>query len=269
MKVTNNISMARIGELLKKDFQEKWKSYLLYALCLFGMIFIVEIIWAFMNMNSHTYYNDMFFLYTFGIIGCACIAGSLMFGDISSKENITRVLMTPALPLEKYIARWILFVPIFFTLFYVCGYLGDFIRYLICDIFHNVNNFYFEDNELRNLFTIDKGNNYGRSPFFTTIIALCLQSVFILGSSLWNKNAFRKTLIACFCIWILFLLSSTGIDLFFSKFIQRVHCTTPEEIEAMQRQGVYTTGIICAVITMFFWVLSYFRFKETEIINRW
>lgn len=270
MKVTNNISFARIGELLRKDFKERWKTYSLYVLILLAIICIVEFILVFFNHCSiDRYYKEAPYIYIFGIIILSCVVGSLMFSDMSSKEKITRVIMTPALYSEKFIARWIIYVPLFLICFYAFVYFGDALRYMVCELFNKVNPELFDNNELKNILSTD---NPFLSPLFVTSLGLLFQSIFILGSVIFRKRALQKTFAVCFCAWLLLMFSMRGIALFNEIHFVGEHISrklTPEELKIEQYRSMYIESCIIFVITIFVWILSYFRFKESEIINRW
>lgn len=270
MKVTNNISFARIGELLRKDFKEQWKTYSLYVLILLAIICIMEFILVSANHCSiDMYYKETPHIYIFGIMIFSCVAGSLMFSDMSSKEKITRVIMTPALYSEKFIARWIIYVPLFFICFYAFVYFGDIVRYMLCAIFNKLTLDVFTDNEIRNILSTD---NPFLSPLFVTSLGLLFQSIFILGSVIFRKRALQKTFAVCFCAWLLLMFSMHGMAVFNANHLAGEHFyreISREELDLMQYHSMYIQSCIFMVVTIFMWILSYFRFKESEIINRW
>ena len=67
------------------------------------------------------------------------------------------------------------------------------------------------------------------------------QSCFVLGSSVWPKNSFIKTFSAGMIIFIAYVLIVVGFA---------------------------CLSAIAVLFTLTNWTLAYFRFKESEIINR-
>ena len=91
-----------------------------------------------------------------------------------------------------------------------------------------------------------------------------VQSLFVLGSSIWPKNSFLKTFAAGTVIVMVYFL----VGILMSKIL-------------LENGQYYSGGIfeskdtiwwIIIVAGIFFalvnWTLAYFRFKESEIINR-
>ena len=88
-----------------------------------------------------------------------------------------------------------------------------------------------------------------------------LQSLFVLGSVIWPKNAWIKTCAALIVILLLHVQAVMVVYQVRGSFHRGFYLTD----EDMNRL-VIGVGIVWAV---FNWTLAYFRFKESEIINRW
>lgn len=93
-----------------------------------------------------------------------------------------------------------------------------------------------------------------------------VQSLFVLGSTIWPKNSFLKTFASGTIIWIVYFL----VGVFMSKMLlqSNKHYSFPDNI-IMSDEAMW--GLLIAVsifFTLFNWILAYFRFKESEIINR-
>ena len=93
-----------------------------------------------------------------------------------------------------------------------------------------------------------------------------VQSLFILGSTIWSKNSFLKT----FASVTVIVLGYFGVGAFMGKMLLKsgVYYSFWDDI-AMSDEAMW--GLLIAVsifFTLFNWILAYFRFKESEIINR-
>jgi len=64
-----------------------------------------------------------------------CVGASIAFRHLHSQNEGRRLLMLPASPLEKFLARWILYVPMLFVLLVVAFMVGDVLRVLIWPLF--------------------------------------------------------------------------------------------------------------------------------------
>lgn len=91
------------------------------------------------------------------------------------------------------------------------------------------------------------------------------QSIFILGSSIWPRNSFVKTFSAVIVIIIVYVAIGSVLAkiLFEGRGGHGVHQTMSDE--AM----MHLSTVVFFVMAIFNWVVAYFRFKESEIINRW
>ena len=256
MTVTDNISLSRIYKLLNQYFREQWKSYLLYSVSTFGVIILIITMNVLMNRNISFYYKDTSTLFFLGIILYGAIFGSNMFKNLSTKELASHTIMTPALHIEKFIARWIIYVPLFFICFTAFTYLADGLRFIFCEAMHEIFPDHFNDNQFRNILSTGPS---GVPIYFSFIFALSVQSGFILGGLLWRKYAFQKTFAVCLCIIFTMATDFIGLSLLLNKY----------SIATTKESGEILLCTTLTIITLLMWILSYFRYKESEIINRW
>ncbi|KAB4204560.1 hypothetical protein GAQ04_14465, partial [Bacteroides uniformis] len=107
----------------------------------------------------------------------------------------------------------------------------------------------------------------GSGPAVVGIFLSCyffLQSFFLLGSTVWPKNALIKTFAAGVCIFVSYILIAV---LCLETILPNNFFMTEPYInrEASSDWLIFITSFFA----LFNWVLAYFRFKESEIINRW
>ena len=87
------------------------------------------------------------------------------------------------------------------------------------------------------------------------------QSSFVLGSTIWPKNAFLKTFVAGAIIFITYVLFILWMNDLFD-----IGTTLDRSLD---KERVWITlAIVFSICALFNWTLAYFRLKESEIINR-
>ena len=90
------------------------------------------------------------------------------------------------------------------------------------------------------------------------------QSLFVLGSSIWPKNSFVKTFSAIVVIAIVYIaIGSVLAKMLFEGRSGGVNQTISDETMTL------SSTVIFFAMAVFNWIVAYFRFKESEIINRW
>ena len=165
---------------------------------------------------------------------------------------------------EKFITRWLIFTVGFLVVLPATFVLADWIRFTV------YSSLYPEINQMA-LFPLDDISwTDDDLNYYPLILTSCwaLQSFFVLGSTLWQKNSFLKTAVAIFCIVIVMLLIGYwSTELFIPS---RFYIDVPEKYERVSEETqMDIVAAFFSVIALFNTVLAYFRYKEMEIINRW
>ena len=187
---------------------------------------------------------------------------------MKSKTSRTVVLMTPATMFEKFFARWLVATCGFILVFLIAFKLADLTRvvfYLLAypelHVVHSFPLWEFCCNANRFYETIGSG------PAVVGIFLSCyffLQSFFLLGSTVWPKNALIKTFAGGVCVFVSYIL----IAVLCLKAILPNNFFMTEPYIDREASGGWLI-FITSFFALFNWVLAYFRFKESEIINRW
>lgn len=87
-----------------------------------------------------------------------------------------------------------------------------------------------------------------------------MQSFFLLGSVVWLKNALVKTLGPMFLIWLSYMFVTIGYATLIVD--EANHYEKNFDLEMV-------STVLGMGITLFNYLLTYMRFREAEIINRW
>lgn len=198
------------------------------------------------------------------------ICSSFFFESMQSKQKKIATLMAPATYLEKFLTRFAIYIilPIFV---FIAGYIiAESIRFVTFSIFYpsgEIINF-MDYQSLIDKFTSGKIALFHAITTYT-LSCIAAASFYILGSSIWPKLALLKTM-AVQCIISFVALISTiiaGISGALSdsmRSIQNILDSLNWEVSTYF-WFIYAFLIIFSITNM---VIAYFRFKESEIIQR-
>jgi len=285
--MNNTFNIKRFGLTMRKDFIENGKRYLFLFVTLLGLITvaITFMTWEYyLNVEASKTIEPSFFLFhnknlltflSFTFLAAGIWFASTFTAPMNSKLKRITYLISPASNLEKYLTRWIITTMGFIVAFFAAMWIADAIRVALCSMrypeieikFLDLSKLYYPDKIFINS---DSMVPKGVFQFFLSLYFL-FQSIFLLGSTYWEKASFIKTftfgavITAAFiliCRWtiLLFYGSLDGYGNVMSSF--EINHTISEE------QAVTIAAIVLAVFTLTFWVLAYFRMKESEIIKR-
>ena len=245
---------SRFALTLRKDVSDLRWGVLSLAIGIIAMITIADTVLLMLNADKNmSAISDLLGGFNvFFIIMNATAVASVAFRQLGRKSGATTLLMLPASSAEKFLSRWLLAVPCSLALLIVGAYVGDvissFISRLVFDVSHNENfgwgRFVAE--------TID-------GPVFWSSL-LFLQSFFFLGSLLWPRFSWSKSLILLTLLCIIYVGAVSAVIMLLMP-VGPMHMS----VNVLGRSGV----IVClSVMTVINYVISYFRFREADIINR-
>ena len=189
---------------------------------------------------------------------------------MKNKTSRLSALMVPSTSFEKFFSRWLVSTIVFLVVFLIAFKLADYTRVSIYSLIY--------PDAKGAILPVNLGYLVGSgkrwflfNETYQLILVLSIycfvQSLFVLGSSVWPKNSFLKTFVSVTIIVLIYVLMGmlTGNMLF--------HGNNNKDygyiFSSFTEQQVFTLGTIAF---MFFalvnWVLAFFRFKESEIIQR-
>lgn len=264
--MTNSCSIinpGRICRLMNKYMIENWRT-LAISLCGLLAIAIASGIYVavnsfdeqYCNLYSYTKFEPPFILTLF--FGGAYIA-STSFRQLSTPTDALSLLTIPASHFEKFLIRWLVAVPMFLLVMLVSLWIADTTRLTYSFLCYGV--------ELQSIpwskiiansvatdYRLD--NNIHWTLFYFT-----MQSFFLLGSVIWRRNAFIKTVVAQGVI-------STACGLCAYWILDTFLPENPTfDLPAYLNEKCLDYVMIFSIIANY--ALTYFRLRESEIINRW
>lgn len=274
----NFFSLERFGLLLKKELMENWKTRLLHFVTLYAVMAVLFCILCYSDCNSLMtfregkivpnglrYFGPAVFLFW----GFGCIMASMMFEKMQSKTKRISFLMTPATSFEKYLSSFLQVIVLYLIAFFVAFELADYTRVAIYSVSYP--ELQLHPSDLNQFVAQEGGIFHDWEQFWGGFsIFIFFQSLFILGSIIWYKKPLIKTIGAGVVLYVIFaVVDGTLIHSLFSNNMNGFF----ESMEYLDktRKELFTwtnTTILFTCFTLFNWTIAYFRFKESEIINR-
>ncbi|WP_290087033.1 hypothetical protein [Paramuribaculum intestinale] len=271
MTNTDRFSAARALSLTALYISENRRKLLLRTALLVGVMICIAIInipysynWEEWPQREDIKLGDMTALYYFGGLILSCLGSSLMMEDIRSKEGRIRLLMRPTPITETFLSRWIIYVIAFPVIFLLSVALADAIRVGIAAI--TLPDYYAEfifrpifiDNEnTRSVL----GPPHYRTPFVASFIYIYffIQSLFVLGSTIWTRSSFLKTFIVFGALTAIYMICAmmTGEYLMYGKI-------WPEHLWIKDHFKEIMFAMATAAI-LFNWTLGCIRLHELDV----
>ena len=268
-------SLSREGMYMRKYVKEQWRTLLLRSALMVGVMALCGLLVAFANNYAYDSdrvehfleWNDrdplwgdmiatmLVLLYVF-----SAISASMTFGGLSRKESRLGELMFPASQAEKFLARWLIYIPGFVVLFFLGLYVADVMRLTLT---HAIA----ENPEYARLLTYKafcqqiNGEYVVVTPAKMGLTAFIgVQAVFMLGSIFWHRNSFVKTFI---CVSLL-ALGYFFVGYFTVESLGNTdYMRSSTQIPAWQ---IYYT--VLAIVTAFCYVVGFMRYREMDINSR-
>ncbi|MDE6653122.1 MAG: hypothetical protein K2K37_01880 [Muribaculaceae bacterium] len=270
----NLFDSRRFGKYFTYQVRTGWKKYFTYiGSVLLVLLFVMLLNVLFGGDYEDTEYSMRYNSYGldpmwgmemgwfwFAIFAVCIFAGSYTFGGLADKNGRIFSLMMPASQLEKYLTRWIILGPFTLMVIVAGSELVDVIRYAVVSIrYPDTPNLHLLGGQLFD-FTLTE---------WKILIAslLGMQSLALLGSSIWPKNAFVKTLFAIAIIafvnslWCGFL-----VKIFYEEGMYYGEGTIFDKKLIVPENIFLGAAIVIALVN---YVVAYFRYREIEIVQRW
>ena len=267
-------SFPRFANYFKKVLVEDRKRLLQRIITVFGLLVVFS---AIISDSCYKHYMEalkigivrneidpaidgLMPLFVFGLfIGCA-LSASFIMEPMSSKTGRIYALMLPATSFEKYFVRWFIYTIGYLVVYYLLFLLVDVMRVCVFSVVYPEIDIITFINPYAEIVALRDEVPLG----FVVSLYLLLQSIFVLGSSLWPKYAFLKTFTAYTILGMAFSAFFAGLmNLFDRPGNSYIMPVLSEDTLFL----IATCGVM--MVTLFFWWLAYKRFKEMEVVNRW
>lgn len=263
--------------LCRKEMVENWRSNVLRMVLMYGVMAVV-MVWN--GYFEYRYWHSgqiedpawtfLLVVFIWSLWGFGCLSASFTMEKMKTKTSRTSMLMVPATPFEKFFSRWFVFTVVFLVIFLISYKLADYTRFIIYSLA------YPEEKDF--IIPVDLSHLVGERKTYYTLCRTGLQfgallsayffvqSLFVLGSSIWPKNSFLKTFASGTVIAIVYFL----LAVFMSKmFLENGNYYSENVFTGMSEDTAMSIMIVVGIFfTLMNWTLAYLRFKESEIVNR-
>ena len=216
--------------------------------------------------------------FTIGFLIILAICANYMFYYLSTKGKRINSLLIPASNLEKFISHFILYIIGGFIIFFISAYLSDIVRVIIAPLYAPEDSYiaimpfdYFisrgtcYDHEMAGY----AGTHHDFSLQFSTFLilggVLTLQAYFALAGILWHKHSISKGILAGICLTTLYVFTGIESVKIFDKGARMIPRFNLDNFSYF----IVSVWIVTIIFVITLYVISYFRFKESESINRW
>ncbi len=263
----NIFSFSRLGLLIKKQWYDNSRLYILSALALIGLLILIFTIWWLVNKYDYRFTEastNIIFLIVLFVSGL--VFASTTFAMLGDKAKGIYWLGVPATTLEKLVCGFFYSCVVFIALYIASFWLIKHITFLLIELN--------PQNELIRTSENDIFERVVTPNLLYTFFAL--QALFMLGSVYFEKFSFIKTVLIILFIGFLFIMFTMllGHNLLprnfgargFSEF--RVYDDNYEGSRIYRLAG--WIGDLIESLAKFIWVpvfltVAYFRLKEKEI----
>lgn len=273
--MTDSFSMRRFGRLLVTDLTSNAKKYSMWLGLIVGVIVALAVIAIIGNssiITSKTYHIEDYYslierdpvanfmqdIFYFSLFITVTVAASQTMQNLSTKTSRINALMLPATQLEKFLSRWIIFIPLFLAAFLLSFQVIEWARVMFeMMIFGSDANIH----SLNVMWLLFPEDDAERDLIILSIVFL--QSIFVLGSTIWPSNTLVKTVCALF-------VAGVGLTLFGSLCGNILLDSRYNYTLDISDETAWTISrSLVSVFTLINYIIAYFRYKEIEIIQRW
>lgn len=256
-------SFPRFSSLFAYELGVGYKKYLKVFAILFGILSLI-VLWSAYTKECTPYdsFDPMLStevsLFTIALFIMIVYAASKMFADMGRPSRRLTALMLPASSLEKFVARWIIAMPVTIVGCLACFWMVDLLRVLFVKVFVEG-----EAPVVMLWSAWPMFNRYEVQAFI--IFTLLAQAFFTLGAIIWPKGSMGRTFLALFVIGIGIMmwggfLWSTLCDNGMNYDVEWI----PEIFDSM---GFLWTAVGVTVAVCY--TVAYMRLREIELIQRW
>lgn len=249
---------------LRHELIENRKALLLGLASIWGIFMLVGALFGL--SGSHGGPGEIAFI-IFAFMAISCVTASLTFSNMKTKQGRISAIMLPSTAFDKFMVRWIAFVPVLIVVLVSGMYICDLSRILVYwlrdypQIINGRNGM-----DIINPWARIVNNPYGEIMAFILAASFLLnQAIYMLGSALWPKLSFFKTLLAQWCletvlIFIIVIIDSI-FDIEFSlDFLNFVN---------NHGEGILISiGVLEVLITLGVYILAYLRFRKNQVIYK-
>ena len=268
MEKINKFNPGRVMSLAGKIVMEQPKVFMMRILLLFGSLAIGTVFIGMVNLSAYRYINyyeskdismdaeQVYFMVTFVVMGF--VYTSMAFNEARNKPGRISMLMLPARYGEKYLAKFIIYIPLYIVMFAVAMWASDTIRVVVLKIFNP------DIADRVHFLSID--DLWWKDIGYTLAFFLMMQSFYWLGAILWPRNSFIKSFTA---VAVLSTFYTAVTPVLYLIIVGRDNniCRV-EWLEWFNPEQWWVVWSVVAIVCSINYTLAYMRLKESDVIQR-
>ncbi len=260
--MNNTFDFGRFARLYRKHTVEHFKSYLLSAAVLAGLLLVcLGFFWY--THGAKLSIRDQANPFVFFYLACGTIFTSLTFSYLSQKKEAIPALMLPASHLEKYLVSLIYTFVVYQLIFIGIYFAVDGFLFALGAPFEK------SENEMINVFAPDQ------KIYLVFLLFALLHAFAFWGAIYFEKLHFIKAgfVVLALCFFITFI-NNMLLNAFIKADTNKgIPFTGANITENGKHYYVYLNGggfmlgvaVAVAVITVLLWVTTYFKLTEKEV----
>lgn len=255
----------RFLAVMRRDWRLERNSWAIRILAMFGVLLMVELFAAWLSVATNGFYEECYpvIKYTcwFMLSLFACLGASQFHSGYATAGGRLNELMNPASTLEKFCSRLIFCVVGVPLVYAACWEIADWVRVFVLDSYFNVST-------TKHVSILDAGNMiFERHNIILSWFSLASsQAAYVLGSTIWPKNSFIKTLGAMAVVQFIYGFAAGYVSS--TLFHGRTVDVPVVDFQAIADIFINTVTIASIVSALFCYIVAYFRMREDEIIQR-
>lgn len=258
-------SMSRFMQVLRYELSLSWSRYATVVYGCLGSLAVLTLFLMFTFSPYERYYGSEdpmvtveTVVFTIALLFFSTLSAAAIGGNLRDKAGRISAFMLPATQLEKFMARWVIFIPLALIVFLL--------GFLCIDLLRMVMTRIFIPEASGNIHSILAAEYSSDTVLIMASYILSSQASFALGGMLWPKNSWVKTFAALSAIGIIgsFIMAWLAMALFRDN--PGYHYIG---LDIMDDYGVDFLVAISLLWTVVYHVIAYYRYKEMEIIQRW
>ncbi len=254
-------SIRRFSMLFKKHTVENYKTYLMSAGVLAGMLLLFLGVSSYAN-GGYLSPGSQQGIFVVFLLLAGSIFSSMIFAELGDKKKAIPALTLPASHFEKYAVAWlysfVLFQLLFIGLFYLIGA-------IVINLGQNSPG---RENVLLDLFSEE------RKTYIALIIYPILHAIIFFGAIYFEKLHFIKTAFAFFIgVFLLGLINKPIISAMIDKKTPGTTIFSPVSVTEGDRAWTiyaadttnYQLSIVTGLVVIMLWISAYYKLKEKEV----
>lgn len=265
MKTNNDsiytFSLGRTMSLIHKIVMEQPRIFLMRILLLVGVLSTGTVLIGI--TNSHSPQSSIisielgFFAVMLFVLGL--VYTSMTFSEAGSRGGRISLLMLPARNIEKFIARFVVYVPLYLVAFGLAVFLADAVRAVIMKIvYYNI---------AGNIRFISVEDFFNEDTSITLALFLGMQSFYLLGSIIWPRFSLIKTF-AAVAVLNTFITVMCMLIYYFTLAHGNFYYKDPTWLNVRNLSPANIVWTFSTIVCLINYSISYLRMRETDVIQR-